>query len=450
MARTREGTEQSNVPYQRVRALAQSLAPELVATRRDIHRHPELAWTEFRTASLVAKRLTELGFRVLTGRQVLAEAYRYAVPEAPVLEQAYRRAEDAGAAAEFLPDLRGGYTAVVGVLEGERPGPVSALRVDIDALPIEESDEPDHRPAQEDFASTHHGLMHACGHDAHTAIGLGVAEILAELRGELRGTVKLIFQPGEEGGRGALPMAHSGIVDDVDHLLGAHIGMGVPSGVLHPAVAGFLASRKIDVRFRGQAAHAGAEPQQGRNALLAAAHATIGLYGISRSSAGDTRVNVGTLQAGSGRNVIADSATMMVEVRGTSDQVTEYMTSRAEKVIQGAALGQELEAEIQFAGATTVMRCDEPMVDAVTAAWREGGLPVEAEAYRVAGSEDCSVLMSRVQERGGLATYIAIGSDLASGHHTRTFDIDENALATGAEALSLALMRLGEGGAAMG
>jgi aminobenzoyl-glutamate utilization protein A len=428
--------------HEKIRDLAVKLAPELTAIRRDLHRHPELAWTEFRTAAIVAQRLEELGFEVLTGPEVCSPEHRLGVPDDETLEQAHRRALDAGTSPERLAAMRGGYTGVVGILDTGRPGPVVALRVDIDALPIEEAGEEEHRPAQEGFSSAHRGLMHACGHDAHTAMGLGVAQILAHLKEELSGTVKLVFQPGEEGGRGALPMAHSGIVDDVDHFLGVHIGMGVPSGVIHPAVTGFLASRKLDVSFSGRAAHAGAGPQEGRNALLAAAHATTALYGISRSSAGDTRVNVGTLHAGSGRNVIADSATMLVEVRGAADEVTEYMASRARKVIEGAALAQEVDVEIVAAGSTTVMSCDEQLVRTVEETWRQAGLTVEPEPHRVTGSEDCSVLMSRVQQRGGAATYVAVGSDLPTGHHTRTFDVDEGVLAPGAQALAIALVRL--------
>ena len=314
-------------------------AARAIATRRDLHKHPELGLTEFRTASLVAQRLSELGLRVQLGREVMDSASRVGLPPEAELDRAYRRAEAEGAPAAFLPALAGGHTAVVGTLTGAAPGPVVALRVDMDALPILEDDTQAHLPAREGFGSIHPGLMHACAHDGHTAIGLAVAEVLSGVKDRLHGTVKFIFQPAEEGGRGALPMVKAGVVDDVDHFIAIHLGTGVPSRTFRPDVLGHLASAKLDVTFRGRAAHAGGNPDEGRNALLGAATAVLGLYGISRHHAGRSRVNVGTLRAGSGRNVIADEAVLQMEVRGETAEITDYMLKRAEAVLRGGFAG---------------------------------------------------------------------------------------------------------------
>jgi aminobenzoyl-glutamate utilization protein A len=426
--------------------LLAAAARRAVALRRDLHRHPELGLTEFRTASLVAARLTELGLAVGLGQAVMDSASRIGLPDEDELDRCYRRAEAEGAPAAFLPPLAGGHTAVVGTLAGARPGPVVALRVDMDALPIREDMTQAHLPAREGFVSAHLGVMHACGHDVHTALGLGAAEVLSGLRERLKGTVKFVFQPAEEGGRGAAPMVKAGVVDDVDRFVAIHVGTGVASRSACAAVDGHLASVKLDATYRGRAAHAGGQPDQGRNALLAAAEAVQGLYGISRHHAGRSRVNVGTLNAGSGRNVIADRAVMQIEVRGETEEIADYMLRRAEAVLRGAAAMQEGEVEIKTVGRTTTANSDPELARLIAEAGAEiPGIAICTETHLAGGSEDATYFMRRVQERGGKAAYAVIGSDLASGHHTPRFDIDEADIPWGIEFLVRTLLRLGEG-----
>jgi len=415
-----------------------------IATRRDLHQYPELALTEFRTASIVAQRLAGLGVDIKMGREVMDEASRVGVPPEAVLDEAYRRAAAEGASPEHLAAFAGGYTGIVATLTGGKPGPTVALRVDMDALPILEDDTQAHGPARDGFASKHKGLMHACGHDGHTAIGLAVVELLATRREALCGKIKFIFQPGEEGGKGALPMVKAGVVDDVDSFIAIHLGTGVPSGALRTAVHGHLASAKLDVTFRGQSAHAGSHPEAGRNALLAAATAVQGLYGISRHHAGRSRVNVGTLKAGSGRNVIADEAFMQMEVRGETGAIADYMLGRAEAVLRGAALAEGCEVEITLVGRTGTAASDAGLAAKVAhAAASVGGLDIDAEPHITGGSEDATYFMSRVQERGGQAIYAVIGSDIPSGHHTPLFDINEADMPWAIEALAKSLIALG-------
>jgi len=428
-------------PHQDLLAAATRRA---VALRRDLHRHPELGLTEFRTASLVAERLTALGLGVKLGREVMDSASRVGLPDDEELARCYRRAEAEGAPQDFLPALAGGHTAVVGVLEGAEQGPVVALRVDMDALPIHEDETQAHRPAREGFASIHPGVMHACGHDAHTALGLAAAEMLSGLRQQLKGKVKFLFQPAEEGGRGAIPMVKAGVVEDVDHFVAIHIGTGVPSLSACAAVNGHLASVKLDAVFLGRSAHAGGQPEQGRNALLAAAEAVQGLYAISRHHAGRSRVNVGTMRAGSGRNVIADHAFLEIEVRGESEEIAEYMRRRAEAVLEGAAMMQDVEVEHRIVGRTTTADSDPELARIIAAAGAEiPAIAVSTVPHLAGGSEDATYFMRRVQKRGGKAAYAVIGSDLASGHHTPRFDIDESDLSWGIELLTRTLLHLG-------
>ncbi len=418
-----------------------------IAVRRDFHRFPEVAWTEMRTASLAARRLSDLGWEVRIGAQVLDPAKRLGLPSPEELDAHARRAAEQGADPAYLERVQGGLTAVVGDLRGALPGPTVALRVVMDALPIQEAAQ---HPAQAGFTSVNEGTMHACGHDGHTAIGLAVAEVFAPLRERMHGTLRLIFQPGEEGGRGALPMVAAGVVDDVDYLLSCHLGCGIPSGEFRSAMNGFFATTKLDATIHGQAAHAGFEPDQGRNALLAAAQAVTALHAIPRHRGGASRINVGVLRAGSGRNIIADTAYLMLETRGETAEVDAYMVARAKAALEGAAAIQGCSVEIAAVGSATTTLCDRELSDVVAgAAAAVPGLRAEAEPWHAGASDDFAYMMRRVQERGGLATYTGIGTDLPSGHHTRTFDIREADLAPGVAALVAAIEGLQTDGPAL-
>lgn len=186
----------------RVDAIAGRIESKIIGYRRDFHRYAESGWTEFRTASLVARRLARLGLEVQAGREVLREQDRMGLPSPDLLDAGWHRAVEQGGDRDYLDAVRGGFTGVVGSLR-QGKGPVVALRFDIDALGLVESQSDGHRPVREGFASVNERVMHACGRDGHIAVGLGVAEVLSELRDGLAGTVKLVFQPAEEGVRGA-------------------------------------------------------------------------------------------------------------------------------------------------------------------------------------------------------------------------------------------------------
>lgn len=414
-------------------AQIEEIQPDLTALRRDFHHYPETGWLEMRTSAVIAKRLTELGYRVLTGRDVCQEGARLGVPAQEELEAHAQRALEQGAPQAYLTqDMREGYTGVIGILEcGE--GPTLAMRFDIDALGMCECEAQTHRPRAEGFASENPGMMHACGHDGHAAIGLGIAQILMAHREELHGTVKLLFQPGEEGARGAGAMVAKGHLDDVDVFIGSHIAPteSLDDGDVTAGTWGSLATVKYDVTFLGEAAHAGGYPEKGHNALLAAASAVLALHAIPRHSGGQSRVNVGTLHAGTGRNVVPDRATMQLEVRGETTEINTFMEESALAACRGAAMMQGCALETTVMGRAEGQHSDLALIERIgDVVWRDlPHLRLSSEQNaRNWGSEDISLMMNRVQAHGGLATYMRVMTPMAGAQHTVTFDFDEAVL----------------------
>jgi aminobenzoyl-glutamate utilization protein A len=417
---------------------AKALQTKTTAHRRDFHKHAEAAWTEFRTASIVARELSALGYQVLTGAEVVDGEAMMGVPPPADLERHYQRALGQGADPVWAERMRGGKTGVVGVMRFGKPGPTVALRVDMDANDLGEAALEKHRPFREGFASVNTGAMHACGHDGHTAVGLGVAEVLAGLKDRLAGTIKLIFQPAEEGVRGAKAMLARGVVDDVKYLVGAHLGVTLrKTGQVACRTEGFLATTKLDATFTGVPAHAGGAPETGRNAILAAATATLNLHAISRHSQGASRVNVGVFQGGTGRNVIPAQALIKVETRGATTEINDYIYAEAIRIIQAAATMHGCGVTTQLMGGAAGCQSDAALADRVEGvARRQGLLPEILPAGNIGGSEDCTYFMERVQKNGGQATFIMLGTELAAGHHDSFFDINEDALVPGIALLS--------------
>ncbi|MBP2667789.1 MAG: amidohydrolase [Firmicutes bacterium] len=409
---------------------AEALKAKTIARRRDLHQHAEVAWTEFRTAAFVAKTLTELGYQVSTGAAVHDETAMMGVPSKAELEKHMQRAVEQGADKAWVDQMAGGKTGVVGVLKFTKPGPVVALRFDMDANDLSESLEEKHRPFKEGFASVNKNAMHACGHDGHTSVGLAVAEVLAGMKGELAGTIKMIFQPAEEGVRGAKAMMEKGVVDDVKYLIGMHLGVNLrKTGQVACKTEGFLATTKVDATFTGVPAHAGAAPETGKNAILAACTATLNLHAISRHSQGASRVNVGVIQGGSGRNVIPANAVIKLETRGANSDINEYVYAEAVRIIEAAAAMQGCAVSMKLMGGAAGCDSDPELVERIRkVAARQKLLPDIVPAGNIGGSEDCSYFMERVQKNGGQATYVMLGTELAAGHHDSYFDFNEEAL----------------------
>ena len=416
--------------YDQIKTMTDEMAGDLVAQRRDFHKYAEPGWFEMRTSSIIARKLTDLGYEVLVGDQVCKKDSRMGVPSDEKLEEQYERAVAQGADPEFVKYTKGGMTGVIGILRcGE--GPTVAMRFDIDALGVFEEHDPSHRPAKEGFNSVNEGFMHACGHDGHATIGLGVAKVLMSIKDQLHGTVKLIFQPAEEGVRGARPMAESGIVDDVDFLYCGHLGCDIPGGTVVTAPEKFLCTTKLDYRFRGTPSHAGMQPEVGRNALMAAAGAAMSLMALPRHGEGMTRVNVGYLRAGEGRNVIASTAEMQVEVRGETAKINTYMYEEAKARVQGAAAMYGVSVEEEVMGEAVDFVPDLPLRDAAAEVAKNAPYVDKVQTtMNFNGSDDATVLIKRVQEKGGQGAYLVVGSDLAAGHHQSAFDFEEKHLLT--------------------
>ncbi|MDR2136887.1 MAG: amidohydrolase [Synergistaceae bacterium] len=417
---------------------------DLVALRRNFHRYPENAWTEFRTSSIVAARLEKLGYDLTVGLDTVELSAVMGRPPQPEIDAHLQRAKGQGGDAAWIDKLRG-YPGVLATLKTGRPGPVISLRFDMDCVDVEEAKTPEHRPNRENFASVNDLLMHACGHDAHTAIGLGLAALLMRKKDELKGEIRLIFQPGEEGCRGAYAMTQKGVVDGSDYFLALHIGGSVPSGAFGVNSLGYLCTTKFDVEFIGKPSHAAGAPHHGHNALLAAAAAALSLHGIAPHRDGTMRVNVGVLNAGTGRNVIAGKAFMKAETRGQTQEIADYVYKRAQEIVKGAAAMYETQVEITKTGAGTNAAGDVPLARKAEEALRELGIFREIrETVQGGGSEDATWMMRRVQQGGGQATYLALGSDIAAPHHNGCFDIDESVMISGVKALAAIVDKLME------
>lgn len=407
--------------------------------RRDFHRHPETGWTEFRTTAVIADALSELGFDVRFGADffrpgdIMGRNANIAEEEARAVRQGANPATVA---------KMGGYTGLCAELRTGREGPVTALRFDIDCVDVTETTDVSHKPAREGFASETPGRMHACGHDGHAAIGLALAELLSAESG-LTGKFRLLFQPAEEGVRGGSAMASAGLADDADYFIALHLGLGRPTGDVCGGISGFLCTAKIDAEFEGVSAHAGGEPHKGKNALLAAATAAVNLHAIAPHADGTTRVNVGVLNAGEGRNVIPQKALMKIETRGENDALAAYVYDRALEVLEGAARMYGLSLRTTKQGAANSADSSPELASLITEIAREvPGVRETSSKRQMPGSDDACWLMKRVADHGGQAAYVGIGADTAAGHHNDHFDFDEAAMDIALEVLLRTIRKL--------
>lgn len=400
---------------------------QLINIRRQLHQNPEEGWSEFTTTAFLVTTLRGYGYDVLTGRKVVAPEACLGREES-VVKAGLERARRNGVSEELLSEMEE-LTGCVAVLDTGRPGPTLAIRFDIDCVPVTECTDDTHVPAKEGFISKNPGFMHACGHDAHMSMGLAVAHWVMDNKDKLSGKIKILFQPAEEGVRGAAGMAASGILDDCDYFLGSHVAMSAKSGEIATNLYGYLCTTKLDVTFHGKPAHAGACPQEGRNALTAAANATVQMMGISRHSGGMTRINIGQLIAGEGRNVIPSKAVMKLEVRGETGEINQYMVDQVTNICEGIAMSFGVTYEMRKMGEAVDLTADQELVDILNAAGRATpGITVVDKALNFGGSEDATILARRVQAHGGKAAFFLWGSDRPSGHHTSTFDIKESDL----------------------
>jgi amidohydrolase len=380
------------------KAQAQAMREELIARRRDFHRNPELAFEEIRTAGIVAQQLNELGMEVQTGV---------------------------------------GKTGVIAVLEGAHDGPTVLMRADMDALPINEEN-------GTEFNSGTAGKMHACGHDGHTAIMLGVAKLLSGYRDQMAGRIKFVFQPAEEVGRGALAMVNDGALTapHPDVTLGLHLWNSMELGKVGIASGSTMAGASIfTINITGKGAHAAAA-HQGIDPIVAASHIVTALQSIvSRNvDAMETAVvSVTYIRAGEAYNVVPQTAEMRGTFRVFTHEMRDLVGGRIQSIVENVAraLGCEATVEIQHLTKPVINNPE------VTARVKEVFTPIlGADALdpttRTMGSEDVSEFMDDIP---GLYFFLGAKDETADtyyGHHHPRFSIDENALPLGVELLSAA------------
>ncbi|AFY60477.1 M20 family metallopeptidase [Synechococcus sp. PCC 6312] len=379
--------------HQPLRPTIKALQPELVVWRRYLHQRPELAFKEQLTASFVAEKLREWGIPHQTG---IAE------------------------------------TGIVAILEGSRPGPVLGIRADMDALPIQEEN-------QVPYRSSHDGVMHACGHDGHTTIALGTARYLSQ-HPDFAGTVKIIFQPAEEGPGGAKPMIQAGVLENphVDAIIGLHVWNVLPVGTVGVRSGPFMAAAEFfHCQIFGKGGH-GAIPQQTIDAVLVASQIVTTLQTIVARNINplDTAViSVGSFHAGTAKNIIADTASLSGTVRYFNPELADKLPQRIEEIIAGvcACHGAKYELNYQRMYPATI---NDPtmaeLVRSVATTVIETELGVVPECQTMA-AEDMSFFLQQVP-----GCYFFLGSanselGLDFPHHHPRFDFDETVLGLGVE-----------------
>lgn len=384
---------------------------DLIARRREIHRLPETGWVEFVTTARAAKILTDLGFEVKVGREFIDIAHVRGRNKAEVVK-AEKIAIESGVSATMLARM-GGLTGCIATFDTGRPGKNIAIRAELDGIKMTEPETPEHLPFREGFPSVEPGVMHACGHDGHQAVLLELGRFVLNNKDRLSGRITFIFEPGEEGSRGAYPIVQSGVLDDVDILFCAHISPELEAGVVVPAPEKFLCTTKIDFHFDGKPSHAGLQPQVGNNALLAAANASMMLMALPRHSDGMTRVNVGTLHAGEGRNVVAAHADMEVEVRGESDTINRDLKEAAIRRAEGAAASFGCTCRHTIMGEAVDFVPDDGIVQMITVCARHARYAEKiVPTMPLNSSDDATLMIRKVQSRGGKAGYFLVGAAL--------------------------------------
>ena len=367
---------------------AQALFEYTQALRRDFHRHPELGFHEVRTAGIVARELHKLGLEVTPG---IAE------------------------------------TGVLATIEGNRPGRVLLLRFDMDALPIQEQ-------TGAPYASQNPGVMHACGHDGHTAVGLTVARLLQSHRQELPGTIKLVFQPAEEGEGGAERMLAEGILENphADAALALHLWNEKPFGWLGVTAGPIMAAAEIiHIKVTGRGGH-GAIPHLAVDPVLASAQIINALQGIVARNVSPMEtavVSVTSINAGEAFNVIPAQASLQGTIRTFSPEVRQQVLERFQQVVEGVGTAMQCQVDCQVQSISPAVVNDGGLAERVRTTARQLLPDSQIEAdYRTMGAEDMAFILQKLP-----GCFFFIGSanpaeGLDAPHHHPRFDFDERGL----------------------
>lgn len=404
---------QSKISAESIHTAANKIEQKVIAWRHDFHQNPELSNREFRTAELVAKHLKSLGIEVQTN--VAA-------------------------------------TGVVGILKGGKPGPVIALRADMDALPVEEKNNlPYASKAKGVYNGIETPVMHACGHDGHVAILMGVAEILAGMKKDLKGTIKFIFQPAEEGSPkgeegGAELMVKEGVLDNpkVDVIFGLHLEASLESGKISYRPGGIMAgAADMKIIVKGKPSH-GAEPWLGVDPILVSAQIIYSLQTIVSRNVTLTEnaavITIGAINGGNRSNIIPEQVEMLGTVRTLSKRDEEMIFNRIKEVVTKTAdaAGAVATVQLPYSDYNPITSNNEALTAAMLptlqkSAGRENVILIPA----ITGAEDFSYFSQKVP---GLYFFIGgmpKGQDpkTAAPHHTPQFIIDDSSFTTGVKAM---------------
>jgi amidohydrolase len=393
---------------------AAELTPQLIAWRRDLHQNPELGNREFRTAGIVAEHLRSLG----------------------------------------LDEVRTGvaHTGVVGLLKGGKPGPVVALRADMDALPVaEQVDVPFASKVKTEYNGQQVGVMHACGHDTHTAILMAVASVLAGLRAQLAGSVKFIFQPAEEGppdgerGGAELMIAEGALKNpEVDAIFGLHVTSMLPSHIIGVRGGPLMASAdQFRIQVRGRQTH-GAAPWRGVDPIVTAAQVVLGLQTIVARQIDITHepavVTIGAIHGGVRNNIIPDEVRMEGTIRTFDEPMRELIHARVRETAEGIAKSARAECEVCINRGYDVTVNDAQLTALMrpTLVRVAGGPERLPPMPKVTGSEDFSCFQQVVP---GMFFFLGVtpaekDAGSAEPNHSPRFYVDEGALPMGVRALA--------------
>ncbi|MCI6988623.1 MAG: amidohydrolase [Campylobacter sp.] len=421
---------------------------EMIKDRRLLHSHPESGWFTFFTTAFIARRLESLGYSLKMGKEAVSPKARYGFGSKEECQKALNRAKSLLAKDDmrFLTKMEDGLTGLVATIDTSRDGKTLGFRFDIDGVDVSESSEISHRPFKDGFSSDIKGITHACAHDGHTSIGLALAKFIAKNLDKFSGKFVFIFQTAEEGTRGAVGMEAASVLEGIDALFGAHIGVGVkPIGAIVCAVNKFMATTKFDLFLKGRSAHAAGAPQDGNNALLAASKIALDLHAISRHSGGETRVNVGVLNAGEGRNVIAPNAYLACEIRGDTTKLNEYMWQNAMNIVDGVCKIFGVESKVVKVGGTAGGDSSKEVGEifyesAIKSPFIKNELIQKSR--ELSGCDDFSHFMYNLQQKGKIAGYALLGTNLKAGHHNSCFDFDENVMVVGLDLFIRVAFRL--------
>ncbi|MGH9242735.1 MAG: M20 metallopeptidase family protein [Acidimicrobiales bacterium] len=375
--------------------LAPDVVAEMIETRRNVHRHPELAFEEHRTAGIVAARLRRLGLDVEQGV---------------------------------------GGTGVVATMRGNGSGPALLLRAEMDALPLLEL-------AAVPFASEVDGVMHACGHDAHTAMLLAVAHELVRVRDQIPGMVRFLFQPAEEVGAGAASMLAASVMDDVafDGVLALHMHAHIPAGVVGVCRGAAAANvAEFEVTVTGKGGH-GAFPHAAVDAVLTAAQITTALQTLvpREISALDRAVlTVGQIHAGTAFNIMPETAVLGGTIRTATDAVAEHLARRMADLSEGIARSMRCTTSVRHRELIPPVRNDDALGALVRSTASDvAGASTASDADPVMAGDDVALFMDRAP-----GCYFFVGAAHTDGrpqtpHHSPIWDMDERAMELGANVL---------------